>query len=132
MVIVTGDASGSSHSAMVKDNLNYYRIIKTELGLGSSQIKVPAANPKFEENQVLCNAVLEHMAVQIDPDKAQPLIFDLKFVQIDNNGKIIKSDRSDPTQQADASDLFRYYLNVWHRGILKLNQLNNDYNDGIS
>ena len=104
--LVTGDASGASHSAMVKDNMNYYRIIKAELNLSSNQIQVPSVNPKFEENQVLVNSVLEHMNVQIDPDNAAPLIFDCKFAQIDNNGKLIKTDRNDPTQQLDNLDCF--------------------------
>lgn len=117
--IVTGDASGSSNSAMVKDNLNYYRIIKAELNLSSNQIQVSSANPRFEENQVLCNAVLEHMPVQIDPEKASGLIFDLKFAQIDNNKKLIKTDRNDPTQQLDCGDLWRYYISQFHKNILK-------------
>jgi len=117
--LVTGDASGSAHSAMVKDNLNYYRIIKAELQLNSNQIQVPSANPKFEQNQILCNSVLEHIGVQIDPDKASQLIFDLKFAQMDSNKKLIKTDRNDPTQQLDAGDLWRYYCNQYHRYILK-------------
>jgi hypothetical protein len=122
VIIVTGDASGQSHSAMVKDNLNYYRIIKTELALSTGQMRVPTVNPRFEENQVLCNAVLEHIPVTIDKDKCSALIFDLKFAQIDNNGKLIKSDRNDPTQQLDHADCFRYYISTFHRGILKNHQ----------
>jgi len=119
LIIVTGDASGTANSALTKDNLNYYRIIKNELGLNSGQMRIPTVNPRFEENQVLCNAVLEHIPVTIDKDHAQPLIFDLKFARIDNNGKLIKTDRNDPQQQLDACDLFRYYCNVFHRDILK-------------
>jgi|GEM_PF-3255478 len=123
LIIVTGDASGSNNSALVKDNLNYYRVIKAELNLGSGQLRVPTANPKFEENQVLCNAVLEHMPVVIDKDRAGALIFDLKFAQLDNNGKLIKTDRNDPSQQLDACDTFRYYLNAFHREVIKIRYL---------
>jgi hypothetical protein len=134
--IITGDATGAAHSAMVKDNLNYYRIIKAELNLGQGNFHVPRVNPKMEDNQVLCNAVLEHMAVQIDPDKAAPLIFDMKFAQIDNTGKLIKTDRNDPTQQLDALDGFRYYLNQFHRNILKqaknIIPLHPDYNESMT
>lgn len=124
VMIVTGDASGQSHSAIAKDSTTYYRIIRNELGLLSTQLRVPTVNPRFEENQVLCNAVLEHRQLTIDGHNCQPLIFDLKFAQVDNNGKLIKTDRNDPTQQLDFADNFRYYLNVFHRDILK-SQINN-------
>lgn len=124
VIIVTGDASGQAHSAVARDSITYYRIIKNELGLSQGQIKVPTVNPKFEENQVLCNAILEHKAFTIDKDKCQQLIFDFKFAQIDNNGKLIKTDRNDPTQQLDMADCARYYFSVFHRDILKT-QINN-------
>jgi len=129
VLLITGDASGQSHSAMAKDNLNYYRIIKMELSLNGNQIRVPSVNPHFEENQVLCNAVLEHIPLIIDKDKASGLIFDLKFAQIDNNSKLVKSDRNDPTQQLDQADCFRYYCNQFHRHILKsqFNQIPTEY-----
>lgn len=123
MMLVTGDATGSSHSALVKDNLNYYRIIRQELGLGASQFKVPSINPKLEENQVLVNAILEHCNVQMDPDGASKLIYDCDYVKIGIDKKIIKTDRDDPMQQADALDTFRYYLNRFHKDFLKTRAL---------
>ncbi len=43
--IVTGDATGKSSSAMVRDNLNYYTVIKSKLNLGQAQLRVPTINP---------------------------------------------------------------------------------------
>lgn len=110
-IIINGDASGRAGSAMVKDNLNYFRIIKAEMNIPLQRMQQLASNPKIEENQVLVNAVLEHMPVDIDPDNAQPLIFDLEFVEMLPDGSIKKTDREDPAQQADAIDTFRYFLN---------------------
>lgn len=120
MYIVTGDATGQNRSALVKDNLNYYKIIKAELAISSNQIQVPSVNPTMEQNQVLCNAVLEHHKVMIDPDNAAPLIFDMKFAQMGPNKKMIKADRTDETQQLDAADGFRYFLNRFKKHFLKL------------
>jgi len=120
LFIVTGDATGRSHTAMVRDNLNYYKIIQQELNLGSGQLNVSKANPSLEQNQVLVNAIFEHYKVQFDPDNAQPLIFDCKFVQMSNEKKIVKTDRTDPTQQADALDTWRYYLNKFHGDFIKM------------
>ncbi len=125
LYIVCGDASGRAGSAMVQDDLNYFIIIKKELDLADGQMQQLASNPKIEENQVLVNAIFEHYPVDIDPDNAQGLIFDCKFVEMDATGRIKKGDRDDTTQQADALDTFRYYLNRFHRGFIK-QQHNNE------
>jgi hypothetical protein len=109
--IVNGDASGNNKSAMVKDNLNYFRIIKAELDLTIGQMQQLTSNPSIEENQVLVNAVLEHVKHSIDPDNAQPLIFDLEFAEMLPDGKLKKRDREDPAQQLDPLDGYRYFIN---------------------
>lgn len=119
MFIVNGDASGNNKSAMVKDNLNYFRIIKSELELSLNQMQQLASNPSIEENQVLVNAVLEHVKHCIDPDGAQPLIFDLEFAEMLPDGTLKKADRKDATQQLDPLDTYRYYANKNFRHFLK-------------
>ena len=109
--IVNGDASGNAKSGLVQDHLTYFRIIKAQLNLGRGSMQQLASNPRLQDNQVLVNAVLEHVGVTIDSDNAQPLIFDMKFVEMDAAGKIKKADRNDPTQQSDALDGFRYFIN---------------------
>lgn len=117
--IVNGDASGRASSAMVKDNMNYFHIIKSELGLTRGQMQQLSVNPRIEENQVLVNAVLEHIPHRIDPDNSQPLIFDLEFAEMLPDGTLKKGDRNDPAQQLDALDGYRYYINRNHRGFYK-------------
>lgn len=117
--IVNGDASGRAGSAMVKDNLNYFRIIKTELNLPIQRMQQLAVNPRIEENQVLVNAVLEHVKHKIDPTNAQALIFDLEFAEMLPDGTLKKSDREDPTQQLDALDCARYWYNRNMKHFLK-------------
>lgn len=117
--IVNGDASGNSKSAMIKDNLNYFRIIKAELDLTVGQMQQLASNPTIEENQVLVNAVLEHVKHCIDPDGAQPLIFDLEFAEMLPDGKLKKTDRKDAAQQLDSLDGYRYFINRNFRHFLK-------------
>lgn len=117
--IVNGDASGRASSALVKDNMNYFRIIKAELGLTIQQMQQLAVNPRIEENQVLVNAVLEHVPHEIDPTNAEALIFDLEFVAMNPDGTMKKQDREDPTQQSDALDGYRYFVNRNFRHYLK-------------
>jgi hypothetical protein len=117
--IINGDASGNSGSAMVKDNLNYFRIIKSELNVPQSQMQQLASNPKIEENQVLVNAVLEHVPHDIDPTNAAGLIFDFEFATMLPDGTLKKTDRKDPTQQLEALDGYRYWCNRNMRHFLR-------------
>jgi hypothetical protein len=119
MYIVTGDATGKASSALVKDNLNYYTVIKSRLNLGPSQLKVPTINPSIEENRVLVNSILHNKSVLLDKDKCKGLIFDLEYAAVLPDGSLDKTDRKDPTKQLDALDCFRYYLNTFFRWVLK-------------
>lgn len=121
MFMVTGDASGKNASAMVKDQLNYYSIIKTELQLADAQFNVPTVNPKLVDNRVLVNACFNTLEILINENTNDGLIFDLTYVEVDEANKIVKENRTDAKQQADALDCFRYYLNTFHRDTVRLN-----------
>lgn len=119
MLIVTGDATGQSSTALVKDNLNYYTVIKNQLQLGAGQMKVPTINPPVEENRVLVNSILHHFGITLDPDNCKGLIFDLEHARVLPDGSLDKTDRKDPTKQLDALDCFRYFLNTFFKWVLK-------------
>ncbi len=120
LYIVTGDATGKNSSALVVDNINYYTIITKELNLSDAQIQVPSINPRMEENQVLVNSILQNADVQIHPERAASLHFDLGFVEMTADGRLKKVDRNDPTQQADSLDWFRYWCNTFKSDFIKL------------
>lgn len=120
LFMVTGDATGQSSSALVKDNLNYYKVIQAKLNLAIHQFKVPKVNPKIEDNQVLVNSLLANYDVEIHEENAEGLHFDLANVQLSADNKIEKAVRTDPTQQADALDTFRYGCNAIMGDYLKL------------
>ena len=111
MFKVTGDASGTSRSALVADSVNYYTIIKNELRLIWSQFNIPNVNPRIEENQVKVNAVLYAGLFIADRENCKELIYDLTYVEIDENKKIIK-DRTAESKKADFLDHFRYICNI--------------------
>lgn len=119
MYLVTGDATGKASTALVKDNLNYYVVIKNKLNLGQAQLKVPSVNPKVEENRVLVNSILHNHPIIFDPIKCKGLLFDLEHARVLPDGSLDKMDRKDPTKQLDALDCLRYYLNCFHRQLLK-------------
>lgn len=119
LIIVNGDATGQAGSALVKDNLNYYKVIRSQLNISPNQIKIPTVNPTIAENQVLVNAILEHYPLTLDKTRCHPLIYDLQFVEMLPDGTIKKGDREDPKQQADSLDTLRYYLNSNFKWFLK-------------
>jgi hypothetical protein len=119
LFIVTGDATGQATSALVKDNLNYYTVIKSRLNLGSGQLKTPTINPTLEENRVLVNYALHNLKIILDKEKCAGLIYDLKHARVLPDGSLDKSNRNDPTKQLDALDCFRYYLNTFFKWVLK-------------
>lgn len=119
LYIVTGDATGKNTTALVQDNINYYTVIKAKLQLSHNQLKVPSVNPKLKENQVLVNTVLATCDVKFDKYKAKALIFDCENVKMLPNGEIDKTNRTDPTKQADSLDHFRYMCNTFFSWVLK-------------
>lgn len=120
LLLITGDSTGRASNALVKDNLNYYTVIKAKLNLGQSQLRVPTINPTIEENRVLVNSILHSKKVTLDQDNCKPLIFDLEHAQVLPDGSLDKTDRKDPTKQLDALDGWRYYCNTFHKHVLKL------------
>ncbi len=117
--MITGDASGNSTQALVKDNLTYYKIIMSQMRLSMQQIQVPSVNPRIEDNKILVNAVHKVWNIEIDPIKCKDLIFDLTYVEVDGEGKIIK-DRSSTKKFADFLDGWRYLLNIAVKPYFKL------------
>lgn len=120
LILVTGDATGRNSSALVKDNLNYFKIIKAQLNLGDRQMRQPVSNPPLIENRVLVNSAFHHLDISIDPVNCKSLIFDLEHAAVLPDGSLDKTDRNDPTKQLDALDCLRYDLNTFFKHILKL------------
>jgi phage terminase large subunit len=111
--LVTGDASGNSGSAMVKDNQTYYKIIQKELRLGRNQLLVPTINPPLEKNRVLFNSILSRGDFKMLRNKTLGLKFDLENATLRADGSLKKQDRNDPAQQLDLLDCARYAANTF-------------------
>ena len=111
--IITGDSTGANRSALTQGNLGYYDVVATKLRLGRAQMKQPSVNPSIRDTRVLVNSLLQNYCIKIDPS-CEWLIKDLKYVEVDNEGDIIK-DRQSDLRKADLLDCFRYYCNSFHR-----------------
>lgn len=114
--MITGDATGQARSAVSKGNKTYYQIIRQQLMLGSTQIRVPKANPSVRNTRVLTNALLaKHENFFINTKACPHLTIDLNGVVVDQNGDI---DKSRDKRQTHLLDCFRYNNWTWHRDFL--------------
>jgi uncharacterized protein (DUF433 family) len=98
---------------LTQGNLGYYDVVATKLRLGRAQMKQPSVNPSIRDTRVLVNSLLQNYCIKIDPS-CEWLIKDLKYVEVDGDGDIIK-DRQNDLRKADLLDCFRYYCNSFHR-----------------
>lgn len=116
--IVTGDSAGRARNHMVSDSMNSYRLIRNSLNLTSNQIKI-MVNPKHKDSRIFCNTLLAfHPDFYINPRCAKT-IFDLKNVEANQDGGIIKKDRNVANQKGDFLDAFRYLIGNFKRKWIK-------------
>jgi hypothetical protein len=115
LIILTGDATGRNSTALTRGNLNYYKVIKENLGLLESQIKTPSINPAISDGRVLVNSILQHFNVTISPECTY-LVDDLLLVEVDEYGKI---DKAKDKHRTHLLDCFIYLLNTFHKHLLK-------------
>lgn len=108
--LVTGDYNGDNTSSLYEEQVTHYLLIKKYLGLSDGQIKI-RPNPKQAKNSTHINTILSYYDVVIHGLNARPLVFDLENVKRRADGTILKTDRDQADQQADALDGFRYFCN---------------------
>lgn len=87
---ITGDATGRNRSALIRGNLNHYRIIKEELSLPDRNILVEKSNPAHKDSRILCNSVLQNTKRYIT-ENCTRTINDLFSANVDEEGLLIKN-----------------------------------------
>lgn len=87
---VTGDATGRNRTAMVRGNLNHYRIIKEDFHLLDRNLLVPSTNPAHKDSRILCNAVLQNANFYIT-ENCKTAINDCTYGAVDEMGELLKT-----------------------------------------
>lgn len=111
LYVVNGDYSGNTASSLYDEEITNYKVVKKVLGISQGQIKIKP-NPRLHKNAVLVNSILANYPVEVHETKAAGLIYDFQNVKKMADGTIEKTDRKNPSQQADALDTFRYFCNM--------------------
>lgn len=122
--ILTGDSMGNNRDIGRVDNASHYIEMIKGLGMAESQLQAPH-NPTHVNSRADCNAVLfeskkpdPRFHVKLHPERMKMTIKDLKLVQCDAFGQIIKRNRTDLSQRADYLDGFRAIVNLVFKKLL--------------
>lgn len=111
--ILTGDNMGKKGELSQRDNASNYTQLQRGLGLSEKQLWLPS-NPTHENSRTDVNYVLYHFPdYKINPVTCPETCLDMKIVQCDAFGSIIKSNRKDMSQKADFIDCERYGINTF-------------------
>ena len=111
----TGDFQGTHKQINMDDNLSLFDQLRIELRLSKSQFKV-LPNPRHKTSRSDCNDFLLYFPdFKINPETCSGLCRDMRVVQVDATGSIIKKNRKDNTQLADFLDDFRYMVNTHYQ-----------------
>ena len=111
---VTGDSTGRNRSALIKGNLNHYRIFKDKLQLSDDQIRVPQQNLALSDSRVLCNSVLKNAKFYITAN-CKKTIKDIEMAMVDSEGELIKN----PTFPNHHGDTFRYFIHCCYADFIR-------------
>jgi phage terminase large subunit len=115
---LTGDHNGTNRGIGINSTASLYDGLKAQLRLGPRQL-ILMPNPSHLKSREDTNFALANFPdLRIDP-KCRGLISDLQAVEVDDKGKIIKSDRTNFAQRADLLDTFRYAVNTYLGGWIK-------------
>ncbi|MES2592416.1 MAG: PBSX family phage terminase large subunit [Bacteroidota bacterium] len=115
--VLTGDAMGLRGDISQRDNATLYLQLMRKLKLRDSQLKV-SGNPTHQNSRADCNYYLKNFPdFKIHP-RCTGTIRDMRNVQVDAFGSIIKKNRKDMNQRADFLDNFRYKIhNICYKWI---------------
>lgn len=114
LIRITGDRGGYSRQIGADGPVRLFAELRKELRISEAQFQVPA-NPRHIRSREDVNYTLaNHPDHRIDPS-CQRLIADLRYVEVDATGSIVKANRQRMAERADYLDAYRYTINTYLR-----------------
>ncbi len=112
---VTGDSSGNNGQINMEEQRSNFESVRLGLGIAKGQINV-SNNPRHITNRNDVNHFLQsYPDFKINPKNCPETCWDMRAVQCDNRGSIIKANRNDKSQRADFIDTVRYAINTFQK-----------------
>jgi hypothetical protein len=122
---ITGDAMGDKRDISQRDNASLYLQLIRGLGMRESQLKL-VGNPTHENSRADVNYILfKFPDLKINPKTCPNTCMDMRTVQVDAFGSIMKRNRNDLTQRADHLDTIRYLINTFLKDWINSNTKRN-------
>jgi hypothetical protein len=128
---MTGDSMGNNRNIALADNSSNYETLRRLLGLRQNQIIVPH-NPTHEQSRNDFNYLLHitqdkgnRIHLKVNNHNCPGLSQDMRMVQVDAEGKIMKANRKDISQKADHLDCARYLINTFVKADIERHQKSN-------
>lgn len=109
-----GDYNGNANKIGRFDNRSLYRELQSALGVSWNQFYL-VSNPMHKMSRIDCNYFLRHFPDFKVGEHCTESRRDMRMVQIDAYGSIIKRNRKDESQRADLLDNFRYLVNTFFK-----------------
>lgn len=120
--VITGDYNGNKREMSQADHASNFEQIRRELQIKPKQIQT-SSNPRHVNSRNDLNYVLYHSGegkdkidFRVDP-RCENTIRDMRFVEANGEGGIVKSNRKELHQLADHMDAVRYAIN--HKDVMK-------------
>lgn len=128
---ITGDYNGSKGELSQADNASLFLQLIRGLRISERQLKI-IPNPTHVNSRADCNYLLHWSKIpqsgldfRINPTNCPNLCRDMRNVQCDINGSIIKRNRKDINQRGDFLDAGRYLIGTFVKPFLTQHQKNN-------
>jgi phage terminase large subunit len=110
MIRLTGDAGGVRGDIRFRDNITIFDQILKDCNFSIKQLTIKG-NPQHNNSRADCNKVLSNPLYDVKIDRqCYGLVRDMRIVNCDSKGHIIKSNRKNVSEQADFLDTFRYLI----------------------
>lgn len=119
---LSGDAMGKRGQLSERDYASIYQQLLRGFNMNPRQLRV-SGNPTHENSRANCNFVLHHHPdVIINPEACPNTCREMRTLQCDNEGKIMKGNRNDVNQRGDFADNFRYKCENFHKDFIREKQ----------
>lgn len=122
-----GDYNGTASRIGRYDNKSLYKELQQELKVSWGQF-VLKANPPHKISRQDCNYFLRHFDGFRVGEHCKETRRDLRLVQVDSYGSIIKKNRKDTSQRADLLDNFRYLVNTFFKNAIERHKKTGEWN----
>ena len=128
---MTGDYSGNNDDLSKRDHASFFLQLLRRLGMSQSQLRIKK-NPLHINSRADVNYVLmHHPDYKINPVTCPNTCRDMRVVQCDAFGQIIKKNRKDLNQRADFIDTVRNKIDVFWKPWILSHQKQNKPNDNL-